>query len=265
MSKIILYLDETGNRNPDKKCDQTRHGRDWFALGGILVLESDLQEIKKKYNEFCKNWNIKAPLHFTDMQSQKKAFSWLGKLKQAQVSVFWQDYRSFLSSLPIIGTACVIDRGNYRSREYTKIYGENRWLLCKSAFDILIERSTKYAISRGCKLSVVFEGDIAHNEIMKNYFSSLKTNGLEFSASTSQKYNPLNQMEFATTLGTIEYKLKNNIFLQIADTIVYSIARQKYDRNFHVFRELRDRRKIINFSLENTKEIQEMGIKYYCF
>ena len=100
---------------------------------------------------------------------------------------------------------------------------------------------------------------------MKGYFTNLKTNGLAFDAANSAKYTPMTQAEFNETLGTIEWKTKSSRMLQIADSYIYAIARQKYDRQFGVFRQLRDARRIMNFALTEPDEIRAMGIKYYCF
>ena len=100
---------------------------------------------------------------------------------------------------------------------------------------------------------------------MKGYFKNLKTNGLAFDETRAGKYSPLTQAEFAETLGTIEYKAKASPFLQFADSYIYAIARQRYDRHFGVYCRLRDRKRIINFALGDADQIKAMGIKYYCF
>ena len=41
-----LYMDETGNRRPDKNADESRAGRDWFGFGGILVKGEDNDQIR---------------------------------------------------------------------------------------------------------------------------------------------------------------------------------------------------------------------------
>lgn len=115
------------------------------------------------------------------------------------------------------------------------------------------------------QLNIVFESDVAINETVKVYFANLKENGLAFDGANSAKYEPLTKEQFANTLGTIEYKTKTSRMLQIADSYIYAIARQKYDRGFGVFRHLRDTRRIINFALEDAERIKAMGIKYYCY
>lgn len=264
MANYIFYMDETGSRHPDKKSDASRAGRDWFALGGILIKQEDKDSIKQQHAAFCAKWNVNRPLHLTDMQAERKGFSWLGRLPEEDRSNFWSDYKRFLSSLPVIGHACVIDRPGYVRRGYLEQHKNNRWLLCRSAFDIVVERAAKIAKKDNRRLSIVFEGDVGINETIKGYFKNLKENGLAFDGGRSEKYKPFSQNDFSETLATIEYKGKSNALLQIADSYIYSIARSKYDPKFGLYRQLRDRRKIINFVLSN-EEIPSMGVKYYCF
>lgn len=263
MPSYVFYIDETGNRNPNHKPDLGRQNRDWFAIGGILVKAEDIEACKAKRQSFVEKWGIKSPLHMTDMHGCHKAFSWLGRLTDEAHDAFWSDYKGMLASLPVIGLACVIDRPGYVARGYLNAHADP-WLLCRSAFDISVERATKIAIRDGRKLSVVFEADVGINAIIKGYFKNLKENGLGFDGGRSGKYEPLSVEQFQATLSTIESKNKDNPMLQIADTYLYAIARQAYDKQFHVFKRLRDSRRIANFALTN-EEIPHMGIKYYCF
>lgn len=266
MSQLIYYMDETGNRNPDKKPDASREGRDWFGLGGFIIDQSDEAEAKRLHQELTARWGIQRPLHLTDMMAAKKDFGWLGRLSERDRSAFWEDYKGFLASLPVIGSGCIISRPGYVARGYLEKHAGSKWLLCRSAFDITIERAVKYANYKGKKLSVVFESDIAVNELVKSYFKNLKENGLEFNADNSGKYQPLSKEHFSETLGTIEYKDKKSVLLQIADSYIYAIARQKYERLFPMYCRLRDEQKIMDFSLGGDAGlIKAMGVKYYCF
>jgi Protein of unknown function (DUF3800) len=265
MTKLIYYMDETGNRHPDKKSTQERHGRDWFGLGGYLLLEEDKSTVRALHAQFCNEWKIEHPFHITDMLARRKKFAWLGRLSEREQSRFWDEYKDMISSIPALGTGCIISRPGYVSRGYVSNFPNSKWLLCRSAFDITIERSAKYAQSIGAKLDVVFEADGPLNETMKGYFKNLKENGLAFDAANAAKYHPFTQQDFSNTLGTIEYKAKASPYLQFADSYIYAIARQKYDRHFGVYGRLRDRKRIINFALQDADKIKAMGIKYYCF
>lgn len=265
MATLTYYMDETGNRQPDKKSDASRLGRDWFGLGGYLVSSDDEEAVKSAHAEFCDRWDISSPLHLTDMRSETKKFAWLGRLSQRERDAFWSEYKSFLSGLPVIGSACVIDRPGYVARGYLEKHPGTKWLLCRSAFDITIERAVKYAQSRDMKLNVVFESDVAINDTVKGYFTNLKARGLEFDVANSAKYQPLAAAVFAEVLGEAKWKTKTSRMLQIADSYIYAIARGRYDKRFDMYRELRDARKIMNFALETPEQINAMGVKYYCF
>lgn len=265
MPRLIYYMDETGNRHPDKRSSNQSGGRDWFGLGGYLLWDTDKVAVRTLHQQFCDEWHITAPFHITDMLAVKKGFSWLGRISEKEKARFWEEYKNMLSSIPALGTGCVISRPGYVKRGYIETHGKNKWLLCRSAFDITLERSAKFARSEGVKLDVVFEADGPNNEVMKGYFRNLKENGLAFDGERSGKYAPMSKEEFADTLGTIEYKAKSSPYLQIADSYIYAIARQKYDRHFGVYGRLRDRKRIINFALGDADRIKTMGIKYYCF
>lgn len=53
---ITLYMDETGNRHPNKKADNSRIGRDWFGFGGILVKGEDNDTIRELRQNFAIKW-----------------------------------------------------------------------------------------------------------------------------------------------------------------------------------------------------------------
>lgn len=264
MPHYTLYFDDSGSRHPDKKPDKARIGRDWFALGGYMVRKEDDQLIRDRHAQIVERWGVRSPFHMTDMLSNQKGFSWLGRISAVECDRFWREYVSFLAGLPVVGIACVISRPGYLARGYLEQYGKDKWLLCRSAFDITVERSVKFARLNDRQLKVVFESDPGVNETMKGYFGSLKAEGLAFDKGRSGKYKPLSQEDFADTLLSISHKPKAHPMLQIADSYIYSIARQKYDSRFWIHRHLRDARKLANFVLPN-EHLPEMGIKYYCF
>lgn len=264
MSLLNLYFDDTGSRYPDKKTDNSRVGRDWFALGGFVIRQEDESKAKEDHAAFIERWNIRSPLHITDILAQRKGFSWIGKLKDQQYDQFWSEYKTFMAELPVMGLACVIDRPGYVARGYLEAHPGSRWLLCRSAFDILVERSAKIAALEGRRLGVIFEGDIAVNESYKQYFKNLKENGMGFDDNRSEKYGPLTNKQFSNILTTIEYKDKRSSLLQIADSYVYAMARHPYDKKFDLYRRLVQSKKIANLALPQ-EHIARAGVKYYCF
>jgi hypothetical protein len=177
---LHLYLDETGPRHPDRAAVQTKHGNDWFAIGGILVRAEEEDAVKTALAAFKKQWpQITAPLHLTDMRSEKKKFAWIGRLSGIDRDRFWSGYRTFLAGIPVAGTACVIDRPGYVARGYGKREGDAKWLLCRSAFDIVVERAAKLAKQQGRRLKIFYEmADPATNAMIEGYFYNVKNKGM---------------------------------------------------------------------------------------
>jgi len=57
---------------------------------------------------------------------------------------FHEDLAHLIEALPIVVIACVVDRRGYNDR-YFELYKDERWMLCKTAFAILLERAAKFA------------------------------------------------------------------------------------------------------------------------
>jgi hypothetical protein len=261
---ITLYMDETGNRHPDKKSDKSREGRDWFGFGGILVKGEDSEAVRELRQRFSDKWRLDdRPAHITDMLAEKKNFAWLGKISQAKTDEFWDDWRRVLCQAPVMGLGCVVDRPGYVARGYLQKHSD-AWMLCRSSFDITVERAIKIAKLEGRKLHIVFEQDAGINETITGYFKNLKENGLAFDSSNSAKYAPLTQADFADTLGRIQHKPKAHPLLQVADSYIYAMSRRAYDKKFWLYRHLRDAKRIADFAL-GAEHLPQMGVKYYCF
>lgn len=266
MAEITFYMDETGNRRPDKDQDKSREGRDWFGLGGFLINREDEDSTKWRRDEIARESGARRPFHITDMYAERKGFSWLNRLTERERRHFWSKYQEFLCDIPVIGFSCIIDRPGYVARGYLEKHEEDKWLLCRSAFDITVERAVKYAKSQDRKLRIIFESDPPFDPIMKGYFEKLKSDGLEFDSKRSGKYDPLTAADFSETLTTIEARKKSNRLLQLADSYIYAMARGRYDKKFNIWRDLCDHRKISNFAFNGDADmIRAMGIKYYCF
>nr|WP_249166872.1 hypothetical protein [Bradyrhizobium sp. JYMT SZCCT0428] len=158
---LHLYIDESGPvilTSPERKLSTETTGLLWAESS-----DEDLATVKRAILDFKKQWpKIKAPLHFTDMRAKKKNFAWLGTLEQKELNRFWSSYRTFLADMPVSGTACVIDRPGYIGRGYGKREGDTKWLLCRSAFDILLERSAKLARMQGRRLNLFRDGRSGH-------------------------------------------------------------------------------------------------------
>lgn len=259
-----LYIDDSGWRDPNKKLKERNDGMDHFALGGILVDSLDKDFIKSKHDEFCTKWNITYPLHSTEIRGRRNNFAWLEN-KSSRNDKFHEELEEFLLSVPVIGFAAVVHRPGYNKR-YEQKYGEGRWLICKTAYTILIERVTKYVMEQGGTFEVFFEySGKKENALIQQYAKSLKEDGHPFSKETSDKYKVLQPEDYRNiVLGEPRRKEKSNRLTQIADLYLYPMVKRKYDETFSPWNVLFENKKVID-SLLDEEEIDLLGIKYSCF
>lgn len=261
---LHLYIDDTGSRHLDKSTANI-YPR-WFGMGGLLVAAEEEDRCKSDYDAFLRLWpQVRPPLHMTDMRSEKKNWSWLGRLSDDDRTSFWRDYRAFLCALPVAATACIIDRPGYHGRGYGERHGDQKWLLCRSAFDIVVERAAKYAAMNDRRLRVHYEGVNQDTDAkIEGYFKNLKEAGMGFSTETSAKYAPMQSDGFGKTLIDIERKDKRSKMMQIADSYLYALAKGRYDRKFDVYRRLLETGRLITTQVPG-EHAATLGIKYYCF
>ena len=262
--KYILYFDDTGSRDPDKADYILRKDKmDCFGLGGFLIKEEDVSEVFALHKTFCQKWNITYPLHSQPIRGSREDFRWLAKNSEVAY-LFRSELNDFLLSLPIIGIACIIDRPGYVAR-----YKDNHdklWYMCKTAFAVLVERSAKFADEHGRKLEMYFEetGKKEDRDITA-YMRELKTTGSPFAQSTSGKYQPLLPADYRRIiLGEPHRKSKNLALLQIADLILYPMAKGGYEPTYRPYQSLKEAGKLIN-SWFSEEEQTARGIKYSCF
>lgn len=84
-----------------------------------------------------------------------------------------------------IAIAAVIDRPGYVAR-YKARYEDRLWLMCKSAYCILIERAAKFALGRDRRLRVFFErAGKAEDRDLIAYTRSLKKDVMPFDENNS--------------------------------------------------------------------------------
>ncbi len=263
--KYVLYFDDTGSRDPDKTHFPDRQDKmDCFGLGGILIKEEDIPELLQKHAAFCKKWSITYPLHSRSIRGGRNDFGWLRQTPE-ETFLFYTELNEFLLSLPIVSTACIIDRQGYVAR-YKDIYPQSLWFMCKTAFSILVERAAKFADIHDRKLEVFFEeaGKLEDRDITA-YLKALKKDGSPFSSETSKSYTPLKPEDYRRIiLGEPRRKTKKVPMLQVADLVLYPIAKAGYDKNYRPYRELKEGRKLIDSFLRD-EEIPFLGIKYSCF
>jgi hypothetical protein len=261
---MCLYLDDSGTRNPDRRVAKELTYRDWFTLGGVLTKEEDEGVIRTAHSNFCERWGITYPLHSYDIRAEKENFTWLAALEGREHTRFMRELSEMLLSIPVIGHACVVDRPGYNHR-YRETYGRQTWMLCRTAFAVICERAAKHARKNGCRLRVyVEEGDKSADDYIRDYYSSLRSDGMPFAVDPSAKYAPLGAAELAHTLYDLDFKAKSSPMAQIADLYTYPIARGGYDPEYFPYVQLRQRNKLID-SLLTEEEVPHLGIKYSCF
>ena len=94
------------------------------------------------HSAFCEKWKIEAPLHSSEIRSQNEDFVWLRSPDKDSQVAFYDELYILMRDVPLIGLACVVDRPGYNNR-YSDMYNREPWLLCKTAFCVVVERAVK--------------------------------------------------------------------------------------------------------------------------
>ena len=256
-------MDDSGTRRPDRAplaFDKSK--RDFFALGGVLVNDEAIPEIKQTHQEFRQRWGIDYPLHSVEIRNRKQAFSWLAR-DPAMHDAFMADLTSFLTALPVVGLACVIDRPGYDFR-FREKYGRQQWRLCRTAFCIAVERAAKWASAQGRKLRVLPERCNRKDDSRLNtYYQELRTAGMPFQEA-SEKYSPLSQPELSSTLHDLDFKHKSSPLTQLADLYLWPLAVAGYNPTYRPHVDLREAGRLIECHLA-PEQCEVSGTKYSCF
>jgi hypothetical protein len=263
--KYILYIDDTGSRDPDRSALSSRMDlMDCFALGGFLLKDEDIPEFRAKHTVFCAQWHIDYPLHSSSIRGGHRKFGWLRRNRETE-EVFLSSLEELLLSLPIVCIAAIIHRPGYLIR-YRQTYRERLWFMCRTAFSILVERSAKYARDNGRKLEIVFEGTGKREDRdIKAYLKALKNQGSPFAQQNSEGYRPLTPEDYRKIiLGEPHEQSKLSPMLQIADLVLYPIAKAGYEKSYRPYQRLREAGKLIDSYFEG-EHVLRRGIKYSCF
>lgn len=261
--KLILYFDDTGSRNPDHNPDARRDGMDCFGLGGILVRGEDVRGVWDSHTVFCEHWGLDYPLHSSDIRGGHGKFGWLRKPENA--GAFLPALQEYLLAQPVLGIACIINRPGYVAR-YKDEHQERLWLMCKTAFCILVERAAKHADRQGRKLEIFFEqGGKAEDRDIIAYMKELKRTGNPFDGGRSENYEPYTDADYRRcVLGTPLRRTKKVPMLQLADLMLYPMAKGGYDPSYRPYVALRDGRRLVDDQL-GEEDLAALGIKYSCF
>lgn len=193
---------------------------------------------------------------------RKKGFDWLRHANRAKQDRFLGELTELMCSLPIIVHATVVDRPGYNKR-YLEQYGPRRWKLCRTAFNVAVERAAKFARIEGARLRVYVEqSDKTTEATLRDYFDTMRTTGLPFNPETSAKYSPFGQAELASTLFEFGTKPKKSIPMQIADLALWPVCKGKYMSNDSLIR-LTESGKLLDARCNGDNGL--FGIKYSCF
>lgn len=260
----VLALDDSGTRHPDRGPGPLpAHGNDWFSMGGILFAEEDEELIRGKHAAFCASWGIDAALHSSEIRAKSSAFAFLGDLKQPDFERFNSELAEFLTTIPVLGHACIIDRPGYNAR-YREKYGRERWSLCKSSFMIVVERSVKYVADLDGRLRVYVErSDKKTDKTIKDYYNDMRGKGMPFSETTSEKYSPAESALLKETLFEFRIKNKSSALMQIADLYLWPLSLAAYKPDCRPYKALLDGERIIDCAVPGRE--QSLGLKHYCF
>jgi len=259
-----LYVDDSGSRYSNKPQAPRVDGMDYFALGGILIDEADVSAVQASHSDFLRRWGLTAALHSTKIRGRRGAFSWLST-DELKANAFLADLEKFILDSPIVSIACVIDRPGYVAR-YAEKYPEP-WLLCQTAFAILIERASKFVRERsGGRLVVYFEeAGKKEDRAILAYMKALKSAGMPFRGSADAGYESMSPDEFrAIVQGEPNRVTKKSPMIQLADLVLYCMARGGYDESYPPLQALHARGRIIDAMLK-VGEIPTRGVKYSCF
>ena len=262
--ELHLYFDDTGSRHLDHEpVELRRDGMDCFGLGGILINKEDVASLIASYKAFRAAWRIDYPFHSHEIRGGSGDFGWLKKPEKAVE--FLPALEDMILTLPIVCIAAVVHRPGYAER-YRDLYRERMWMMSRTAYSVLIERSAKFARSQGRKLRIFFEasGPAEDNGIIA-YAKALKRDGMPFDQQNSAAYAALTAHEFQDiVLGEPRRKTKATPMMQIADLVLCPMAKGGYDPSYRPYQKLMANRKLIDALLDPEERVT-LGIKYSCF
>lgn len=259
-----LYLDDSGSRKPDRGKGQSSTRFDYFAIGGHMVDAEHDKGTKDSIDAFLAQWGIQGPLHSARIRNRRENFAWLGEVDEDERARFFDELSALILAAPVTVVGCVVDRNGYNDR-YRERYGNQRWRLCKTAFTIVIERAARWALARGRRLKVVCEmsGKAEDNDI-RAYYRGIRAEGMPFDPTSSAKYKPLSATDFQRALADLEFKDKASRGLQLADLVLYPIAKGGYDPDYRPYQAMREAGRLLDCLLPE-EDVPAMGIKYSCF
>lgn len=239
------------------------HGHDWFSLGGILLREHSEQVVREHHRKLQVKWELTAPLHSAEIRGKSRGYAWLGQVSAEKRQEFLEDVEELATRAELTALACVIDRPGYNAR-YRDRYGPQRWLLCKTAFHVVVERAAKFALAQGCQLRVYVEkSDKVTDDRLRAYYDAMRTSGHLFDAEEAARYHPLGHEALSAALYEFRTKAKSSPPMQVADVCLWPMCMGGYDAGNRAYSAMRDRGVLIDCKLP-AGAVAERGIKYSC-
>jgi hypothetical protein len=112
-----FYIDESGTRHPDHDPGKrAAHGYDWFAFGGILVKEEDEPKTRQLHAKFQAKWDIRCPLHSSEIRGQTDGFHWLADRDKADQERFYEQlyvFKTYYGELTANGMPFAVDTSEH--------------------------------------------------------------------------------------------------------------------------------------------------------
>ncbi|SCB51906.1 DUF3800 domain-containing protein [Rhizobium lusitanum] len=259
---LNLYVDDSGSRVVKRHPgDNPRF--DYFALGGLVILDEHKPAAQALYDDFCQKWKITVPLHSVKIRHSKDDWRML-RDPTFDKEAFFSDLHAMMRVPGLYGIASTVHRPGYLKR-YSEVYSDSKWLLCNTVFPILIERAVRYAIELGTKLRIHVErSGESEDRLIKRYIEELKSKGMPFNQETSEKYKPLTADDFAATICELEFKDKRTRLLQVADLLLYAIARSRYEPTYRAYQAMIADKMLID-CLFSAEDAIARGSKFSCF
>ncbi len=158
----------------------------------------------------------------------------------------------------------MIDRLGYNER-YAEQYNANPWMLCKTAFCVVVERAVKLSVKDHRRLRVHPEKcNRKEDNALKRYYADLKQRGMPFDAKNSERYAPLSNEEFSHAFYELKFKEKSSPLAQLADLYLWPICMGGYHRANRTYQRLMEDGKLIECHISGD-EHAILGTKYSCF
>ncbi len=124
----------------------------------------------------------------------------------------------------------------------------------------------KYARRCGARLKLYFEqAGKKEDRAILAYARSLESEGMPFDADSSGVYSRLNPSDFRELIISQPNRITKKVpMAQIADLVLYPMAKGGYDPNYRPYRRLIEASRLMDALLE-PEEHPTLGVKYSCF